>query len=88
MHRQGEEVGGVPLLEDPQVVAALISFATVGVEVFREVWHRRDRLGREQERRSSSVEADTRHAGTGCPSQHHRASMIDPPVPIITDIES
>jgi hypothetical protein len=89
MHRQGEEVAGVPLLEDPQVVAALVSFATLGVELVREMLHRRERFAQKQTRRSSIVEVDLLHAHAEFPTQRFlRAEVTDLPVLIIRDFES
>jgi hypothetical protein len=89
MHRQGEEVADVPLLEDPQVVAALVSFATVGLELVREVWCRRRRFTQDRERWSSVLEIDVLQARAAFPTGTcHRADAIALPVLIIKDSES
>lgn len=79
----------VPLLEDPQVVAALVSFATVGLELVREVSCRRRRSAQDRERWSSVLEMDVPQALAVFPTRPgQRADVNALPVLIIKDSES
>lgn len=79
-------MAGVSLFEDPQVVAALISFATVGVALVHQVWCRRRRFVRVQKRWPMIVEADTPETRAGFPFRSCQdAEVVLLPVLLIKD---
>ena len=76
----------MPLLKDPQVVAALVSFATVGLELVREVSCRRRRFAQDRGRWSSVAEVDVLRARAVFPTRPcQQADLIALPVLIIKD---
>jgi hypothetical protein len=89
MHRQGEEAVGVPLLEHPEVLVALVTFATVGVELVREVLHRRDRLVQGDHGRSLVLEVGVLQGEAESPTRGLLGiDVIERPVFTIRDFES